>query len=229
MAQKRTQAAERARSVMQQLGDDWVVVMEWPAGVENGGPAKLTIKPIGDMPVGGLSSTVLRRLDFGSAIEKLREQIAADGTRDKTTAATSAAIAEWRAGRLRAALADGVGDDYLALLADEYVRAVNRGQAKVNDYLAELIGKPVSTVRGHLWRARKQHLLMDTDPGRKGGQLGPEAKKIVERIDTQTSKSFMAAVDAATGAVESETMTATVEGPPVVIEPRKPKRLGQEG
>jgi hypothetical protein len=45
--------------------------------------------------------------------------------------------------------AGGVGDDYLALLADEYVRAVNRGQPKVIDYLAELIGKLVSTVRGH--------------------------------------------------------------------------------
>jgi hypothetical protein len=200
VAQKRTQAVERARSVMQPLGDDWLVVMEWPAGVENGGPARLTIEPIGDMPVGGLSSTVLRRLEFGSAIEKLREQIADDQARDSARTAESAAIAKWRAGRLRSALAGGGGEDYLALLSDEYVRAVNRGQAKVNDYLAEMIGKPVSTVRGHLWRARKQGLLMDTDPGRKGGQLGPEAKRIVERIDGETTESFFEALESARSA-----------------------------
>ena len=62
---------------MQGIGDDWVVTMEWPAGVENGGPMRLVIEPIGANPVGGLSSTVLRQVDFRDAIERFREQLAA--------------------------------------------------------------------------------------------------------------------------------------------------------
>jgi hypothetical protein len=180
---------------MQRVGE-WVVVLEWPAGVENGGPAKLTIEPIGDMPVGGLSSTVLRQIDFRAGIEQLRELVEQDADRDKVRAAQDAADTEWRADRLRSALASGVTDDYLALLSDEYVRAVNRGQAMINDHLADLVGNTPSTIRGHLWQARKRGFLTGS-PGRKGGQLGPEAEKIVNRIDEETFESYMAASDAA--------------------------------
>jgi hypothetical protein len=146
-------------------------------GVEDGGPAKLTIEPIGDMPVGGLSSTVLRQLDFRAATADLRDQVARSSNRNREHAAYEKASVE----RLRAALDEGVSEEYLSLLSSAYVRAVNRGQAKVNDYLAETVGKPVSTVRGHLWQARNEGFLTRS-PGRKGGQLTSKTTEILERI-----------------------------------------------
>lgn len=163
------------RSVMQAIGDDWVVVMEWPAGVEDGGPARLVIEPIGKMPVGGLSSTVLRQIDFRGGIEGLREQIAASAARE----AEAKGLREFERDQLRQAMSDGVTRQYLALLAWHYVRAADRGQANINEYLAELVGKPVGTVRGHLIRARRDGLLSGTH-GKKGGELSADASELVE-------------------------------------------------
>ncbi|OBI54678.1 hypothetical protein A5667_24930 [Mycolicibacterium fortuitum] len=162
-------------SVMQQLGDDWVVVMEWPEGVENGGPARLVIEPIDKMPVGGLSSTVLRRVDFRSGIEGLRKQIAASAARKDETKH----LRDFERKQIRSAMSDGVTPGYLALLAWYYVQAADRGQANINEYLAELVGKPVGTVRGHLMRARREGLLSGTH-GKKGGELGAEAEELIE-------------------------------------------------
>jgi hypothetical protein len=184
------------KSVMQPVGDDWHVVMEWPEGVEDGGPSKLTIKPVGAYPVGGLSSTVLRQIDFRKAIDALRQQITDDQERDEYRAAETAAVANWHIKRLRTVLARGVTDEYLALLSSEYVSAVTRGQARVNDYLAEMAGVPVSTLRGHLGRARRRGFLTG-DPGRKGGELEPEAAKIMEGIEEEWAGSFIEAMAAA--------------------------------
>lgn len=162
---------------MQDIGDDWVVTMEWPADVENGGPMRLVIEPVGDYPVGGLSSTVLRQVDFREASERLRAEVAASQRRSRE----HRNYEKNRSKRLQAALSEGVTDEYLALLASAYVSAVNQGREKPNDYLAELTGKTTSTVRGHLWQARKQDFLTGS-PGRKGGQLTDKATKILERI-----------------------------------------------
>jgi hypothetical protein len=164
-------------TVMQGIGDDWVVTMEWPAGVENGGPMRLVIEPVADNPVGGLSSTVLRQVDFREANERFREQVAASRRRSRE----HENYEKNRSKRLQAALSEGVTDEYLALLASAYVSAVNQGREKPNDYLAELTGKTTSTVRGHLWQARKQGFLTGS-PGRKGGQLTPKATAILETI-----------------------------------------------
>lgn len=179
-------------SVMQSLGEDWVVVMEWPDGVDNGGPCRLEIKPAGDCPPGGLSSTVVRQIDFRRAVESMREQVSASGQRD----AQHEAVERWRADRLRTALTEGVTEDYLVLLADAYVRAVNRGQVNPNEYLAEMAGKSTSTVRGHLWQARKRGFLTGS-PGRKGGQLTNDAASIIERLDEQSADPFFDALEAA--------------------------------
>ena len=159
-------------TVIQGIGDDWVVTMEWPAGVENGGPMRLVIEPVADNPVGGLSSTVLRQVDFREAIERFRDQIEASQRRGRE----HEKYEKQRTERLRAALDEGVTDDYLALLSSAYVSAVNRGLEKPNDYLAEMAGKTTSTVRGHLWQARKQDFLTGS-PGRKGGQLTDKANE----------------------------------------------------
>lgn len=160
---------------MQQVGDDWVVVMEWPDGVTDGGPSRLVIEPIDKMPVGGLSSTVLRQIDFRGAIDMFRTGIAASESRGTH----HRAMQEFERDQLRSALAEGVTDQYLALLAWHYVQAAERGQANINDYLAEMVGKPVGTVRGHLIRARRDGLLSGTH-GRKGGELSSEASDLVE-------------------------------------------------
>ncbi|MGB5794531.1 MAG: hypothetical protein WBH51_01920 [Mycolicibacter algericus] len=163
------------RSVMKPVGDEWMVLMEWPDGVEDGGPARLVIEPIDKMPVGGLSSTVLRKIDFREAIEEFREQVAASDRR----AHDYEALRKFERDQLLSALAEGVTDRYLAMLSWHYVRAAERGQANINDYLAELVGKPVGTVRGHLIRARHDGLLSGSH-GRKGGELSAEAERLIE-------------------------------------------------
>lgn len=171
-------AKKATLSVMQPVGDDWVVTMEWPRGVEDGGPSRLVIEPVGKMPVGGLSSTVLRQIDFRSAIENFKAQIAASDTYHLREDAM-AALTSFESAQLRSALSEGVTPRYLALLSSEYVRAVERGRANINDYLAELVGKPVGTVRGHLIRARHDGLLSGSH-GKKGGELSTEAKELIE-------------------------------------------------
>ncbi|WP_245721472.1 hypothetical protein [Nocardia crassostreae] len=166
------------RIVTQDLGD-WVVRMEWPVGVEHGGPGALLISPADPetYPVGGLSSTVLRDIDFRAALETLRRQLEGSRRWSKGRERYEADRAE----RLKTALAQGVTDEYLALLASAYVSAANRGQAKPLEYLAEMVGKTPSTVKGHLWQARKKELLSGS-AGRAGGQLTDKATKILERI-----------------------------------------------
>ncbi|TGB41447.1 hypothetical protein [Mycolicibacterium peregrinum] len=178
------------RSVMQSLGEDWVVVMEWPEGVDNGGPCRLEIKPVGGCPVGGLSSTVLRQIDFRGAVANMREQLGAAAQRN----AEHEAVEKWRTDRLKTALTSGVTDDYLVLLSDAYLSIVNRGGINPNDYLAKMAGKSTSTVRGHLWQARKRGFLTGS-PGRKGGQLTTEAATILERLDEQAADSFFDALE----------------------------------
>lgn len=167
---------DNPNTVAQDVGDDWVAVMEWPDGATDGGPSKLIIKPLDKMPVGGLSSTVLRQIDFRSAIETFREHIA-ESARHSQVAPD--AVRAFERKQLRSALSEGITDRYLAMLAFEYVRATERGQSNINDYLADLVGKPVGTVRGHLIRARRDGLLSGTH-GRKGGSLSPEAHNLVE-------------------------------------------------
>lgn len=159
---------------MRELGD-WVVVMEWPDGVDDGGPGRLVIEPVGEMPVGGLSSTVLRKINFQEAVERFRVQIAASERRSGDAEAMKA----FERDQLRSALSNGITDEYLAVLALEYVRASGRGQAKINDYLAEMIDKPVGTLRGHLSEARSRELL-SSSPGRKGGKLSATAEALVQ-------------------------------------------------
>lgn len=172
-------SVETPRSVMQVVGDDWVVVMEWPEGVTDGGPARLEIKPIDKMPVGGLSSTVLRRIDFRSAIEGYREILAEEEVRDEGRDKIAEFLRTFECEQLRSAMGEGITRDYLALLSWHYVRAVERGQLNINYYLAELVGKPVGTVRGHLIRARHEGLLSSIQ-GKKGGELSDEAEELIE-------------------------------------------------
>jgi hypothetical protein len=209
-------------SVMQGIGDDWVVVMEWPKGVENGGPCRMVIEPVGTCPVGGLSSTVLRQIDFRDASDRLREQVTASERRGRE----HERYEKRRSERLRDELSRGVTEEYLALLSSAYVSAVNRGQAKPNDYLAELVGKTTSTVRGHLWQARNQDFLTGS-PGRKGGQLTDKATKILERI-VPGADALLSPVESLRKARESTDDRIVAESSPRAIGSAEPKRLGRK-
>ncbi|MEI5100084.1 hypothetical protein RB200_17930 [Streptomyces sp. PmtG] len=72
-------------------------------------------------------------------------------------------------------------DEYLAMLASAYVNYLNSGGKGPLAHLAERVGKSESTVKGHLWQARKRGLLVGA-PGRAGGLLTIKATAILLRI-----------------------------------------------
>lgn len=147
----------------------FTVTMEWPENSPQGGPQRLTVEPVDsdNPPVGGISSTTLRKIDFRAAVESIRE---AGGATHKPNPK-----------RLRAALAEGVTDKYLALLSAEYIHAVESGQKQPTKYLGDLLGKSAATVRGHLWQAKDEtRAIMTGRPGHAGGQLTEKGRALLE-------------------------------------------------
>jgi hypothetical protein len=161
--------------IEQEIGG-WTAEMYWTEDDIQGGPSKLVIRPTDekDVPRGGISSTVLREIDFRTAAAKARAQVAAEdlaSAQDRPPQLSMPVI--------RATLeTDGITDAYLVLLAMEYISAVDRGEPKPVDRIAGELGKSVGTVKGHLWQARKRGLLKGGSAGRKGGYIPPEAAQI---------------------------------------------------
>ncbi|MEU9807021.1 hypothetical protein [Mycobacterium sp. NPDC050853] len=167
------------RVIFQDLGLDWVAEMQWLGGDESQGPAALLIRPADpdSIPPGGLSSTVLRQVNFREASADLQRQRAAD----KRYKDGEDRYQAERIQRIRDQLSKGVSPEYLALLASLYIYRVKQGQPKPVEGIAEDLGRGLQTIRGHLWQARTQGLL-EGSAGRKGGRLTPTAKKILEQI-----------------------------------------------
>ncbi|MFD9905818.1 hypothetical protein [Streptomyces sp. NPDC059063] len=186
--------------VAQEIGP-WVVEMQWPEGVTQGGPAVLVVRPRDreSPPLGGISSTVLREIDFKEAAERLRAKVATSEMRTQVREEYEAGRTE----RLRKALAQGVTDEYLAMLASAYVNYLSSGGKGPLAHLAERVGKSESTVKGHLWQARKRGLLIGA-PGRAGGLLTLKATTILLGIVPVAER--MAIVDVA-AEVAQETST----------------------
>jgi hypothetical protein len=171
--------------IPQQIGD-WEVEMTWEEGQTQGGPSMLVIRPKDPErpPVGGLSSTVLRKINFRAGAELLHALVD-----------TKSGFVEWvrhEQGKakkpidlVREALSEGITDHYLALLSIEYVGRVNAGQAKPVDRLAQELGRSLGTVKGHLWQARERGLLEGGSAGRKGGEISETALQLA---DVWTSK-----------------------------------------
>jgi hypothetical protein len=163
--------------------DGWKVEMEWDEGHYQGGPAGMWIRPVedGSIPSGGLSSTVLRRIDFRKAKADLHKSLETDphGWRGSPDAQKKRETEKLE--RLRDQLAAGISPTYLALLASNYVSRVNGGQPKPVAALAADLGKAPQTIQGHLWQARNQGLLTGS-AGRKGGDLTPEAMGLIQRF-----------------------------------------------
>src|SRR6476661_2590081 len=130
----------KGRVVEMDLGpnNEWVVAMEWPEGKTQGGPGVLVVRPADpeSYPAGGLSSTVLRAINFREASAKLRKQIAFDERWDESKEKYEAD----RVNRVRDELAKGISPEYLALLSSLYISRVNRGQPMPVDKIAEELG-----------------------------------------------------------------------------------------
>ncbi|MFE6923975.1 hypothetical protein ACFVAV_23320 [Nocardia sp. NPDC057663] len=145
------------------------VTMEWPDGSTQGGPQRLTVEPVDPTasPVGGISSTLLRDINFRDAVESIRQGAGAAHKPNPK--------------RLRAALAEGITDKYLALVAAEYIHAVESGQKHPTKYLGDLLGKSAATVRGHLWQAKDESRgIMTGRPGTAGGVLTDKGRALLE-------------------------------------------------
>lgn len=171
------------RFVFQELGDEWVVEMSWLDGDYQGGPAAMWIRPVDPdaPPPGGLSSTVLREINFRDAKAKLVKNLTLNPQGWRGPPEKQAEREAKNVEHLRNQLANGVTPEYLALLASNYIRRVNSGQPKPVERLAEDLGKPLQTIRGHLWKAKKQGLLVGS-PGKKGGELTVEAMTILQQM-----------------------------------------------
>ncbi|WP_322859543.1 hypothetical protein U8D42_17285 [Mycobacterium europaeum] len=163
--------------IPQQIGG-WTVEMYWKEDEIQGGPIKLVVRPTDEenVPPGGISSTVLREIDFRTGAADARMKLAAE---DRAYAQTTKRPLQVSMPLLKSILdMGGITDVYLVLLAAEYVGRVADGEAKPVDHIAEELGKSPGTVKNHLWQARNRGLLKGGSAGRKGGYVPPEAAQI---------------------------------------------------
>lgn len=177
--------------VSQEIGG-WTVDMFWIEDEIQGGPTRLVVRPTENEspPVGGVSSTVLRAIDFRAGAAQARQQLADEDLELAKTFHPMGATGP----DLKSILeAKGLSDVYLVLLALEYVRRVVDGEPKPVDRIAQELGKSTGTVKGHLWQARKRELLKGGSAGRKGGYVPPEATQIA--IDWWNKRNADASAD----------------------------------
>lgn len=73
-----------------------------------------------------------------------------------------------------------VTDQYLARLAVAYAELVPEGRG-VSTALADALDKPLSTVKGHIMRARREGFLTDAVEGREGGEPTAKARELLDR------------------------------------------------
>jgi hypothetical protein len=168
------------KKIEQPLGSDWVVEMTWTGGVTSqDGPSSVTIRPADPDHVapGGLSSTVLRKVNFRAAAAQLRD-LSGVATDFLARVKEEQTKGPRPIDMVREALAEGVTDDYLALLTAEYLGRVDAGQEKPVDRIAEELGRSLGTVKGHLWQARNRDLLLGGSAGRKGGAPSDKARQL---------------------------------------------------
>jgi hypothetical protein len=168
-----------SRTIPQDLGD-WIAEMTWTEGETQAGPSMLVIRPkdLVNVPAGGLSSTILRQVDFRQGAAKLRESMDVyDSSMELIRKAKKKGPTPMDG--VRKALGEGIKDPYLALLAERYVTLVNTGYEKPVDYLADELGRSLPTIKGHLWQARKRGILVGGSAGRKGGHVSEEGIQLV--------------------------------------------------
>lgn len=162
----------KPKVVIEQRVGPWQVALMWPDVADQGGPVAMQIKPYADATdeelLGGLSSTVLRNIDFRAGREKWLEAVSNYLT-------PQGGMDELRGKHLRGILdQDGVTNTYLAFLANAYVQLTRAGERSVAKKLAAITGRSPDTVKQHLHRVRKEGMLTAI-PGKAGGELTPKA------------------------------------------------------
>lgn len=160
-------------SVERQLGS-WVVKMDWPDDAEYG-PRRMEIYPAEDATPEdvqtGLSTTVLRRVDFRTGRQTVDEVRMTDEDQERVHAIEY----------LRLSAADrSITDEYLVGLGAAYVELVKVREPNVTAKLAEITGRAPETIRIHLGKVRKAGYLT-TIPGKAGGHLTDAAREILNR------------------------------------------------
>lgn len=163
----------------QEIGG-WTVDLYWVSDDIQGGPTKVVVRPTDEKhaPLGGVSSTILRQINFRAGATKAREKVAAEDVSYEQEA-EGEKPPQVAMPLLRSMLdTSGVTDVYLVMLATEYLARVARGEEKPVDHIAEELGRSLGTVKNHLWRARKDGFLKGGSAGRKGGYVPPEAAQM---------------------------------------------------
>lgn len=144
---------------------EWTVEMTWHDEDRNG-PSQLVIRPTDPKspPTAGISQTVLRAIQFPKTdmVSSLDEYAKRVPKIDWDTIG----------GTLADMSADGISDEYLAMLTVAY--CVTSKAPKPLETLAEVTGKSPAAIKSHLWQATRKGFL-ERSPGRAGGRITPEA------------------------------------------------------
>lgn len=158
-----------ANNIVKQIIDGtWSITMEWADGISYGGPARIVIEAIDPQtaPLTGLSSTVLRDVDFKSAVSEFR----ANNNVQDVSANQIETLKELRLA--------GVTPRYLAKLSEVYLEQATSKSHPVMA-LSDLLGISFHTLRTQLHRAGKEGYL-DRRPGHVGGALTDKAKELLK-------------------------------------------------
>jgi hypothetical protein len=151
----------------------WTVRMWWSADRAEGGPQRVVIEAAPEAPARdiarGISTTVLRSINPAEAAQRAAAR--------RGEAPASAGIEPSLSGILRQQLADqGVSGRYLAVLSTVYARLSAAGARPLVPQLAEVVGRSVETVSGHLKQARRDGYLTASVSGKPGGE--PTSKSV---------------------------------------------------
>src|SRR5690606_16901768 len=148
--------------------DGWKVHMSWERPI--GGPVRMVIEPEepGNPPEGGITSSVLRRVDPSEALERLR-----------ANNPSAAEVDPSRFDDLLAALVDdGVTDKFLAVFSAAYVSRLEAGESGVAATLAAIMNRSLPTARGYIREARRRGLLTG-GAGRAWGTITDKTRKVL--------------------------------------------------
>jgi hypothetical protein len=144
------------------------------------------------IPVGGLSTRILRRVPLGHDVHSVAqileeaqrthpELLRPDGVLGRQGVTAKIAIGPERVsvsrrGRPRLPLSE------YAILAEAYAKAVAAGSRKPVEELAIRVKQPISRIRSRIREARRLGLLDLGKQGNAGGSLTPAARKLLKSI-----------------------------------------------
>lgn len=159
--------------IEQQLGPhgEWMAILEFGDEPE-AGPISLTVRPTNteNPPRGGLSSVIMRELNFTEAVAQMRTARAI--VHEGAFFAWSDTWAEDVREEFRT---NGISDLYLSMLSALYLSLVRDGERRVMEALTTRAGaKSQAAAKSHLWQATRRGLLVRS-AGRAGGHLTDRA------------------------------------------------------